>query len=143
MCGRKPCAECAARKSQISGTMKKKVYRRASKPNVKQMLPGIAVGIAGDEALNMLFSGFLTDQTGRYLKMGAGVLAVMMAKQQFHKGIGAGVAVNNAYASFLSKNNKTLGGEVISLVSPTTVAGLPWYAERQLAQRRANVKVAV
>lgn len=132
MCGLKPCRKCAAarRQSKVSGMTKRKTTRRRRRrasvgkiglPNkiTGKHLTGAAIGIAAETTLDHVAGGILTDSTGRYLKIAGGLALLLTQKNQTVQGAGLGIAVNNAYAKFLSDANMTLGDEVKALVLPS------------------------
>lgn len=116
--------------------MKKRTYRRrravsgfgVPKKFTGQHLKGAALGIGGETVIDMVAGGFLTDTTGRYLKIAGGLSLLFTNKSQMLQGVGLGVAVNNAYAKFVSDSNETIGSKVLSLVQGGAVAGNGGYS---------------
>ena len=129
--------------------MRRRKYRRASvngfglpKKLTTDHAIGAGLAIAGEALVDYAGGGVLTDDTGRVVKMVGGGALLLLTTNGKLQGAGLGLLVNNAYAKFVSQDNKTLGDEVMSALNiapaPPAAAGLRGYPYTVLPNGSSN-----
>ncbi|MEO1260557.1 MAG: hypothetical protein AAFZ15_17300 [Bacteroidota bacterium] len=95
---------------------------------------GAALGITGETVVDHFTGGFLTDSTGRWIKIVSGLGLLFGSRKDTTQGVGVGLVLNNGYAKFISEENMTLGDEIKTSVLPAgPVEGRPLYLNRRYA----------